>query len=74
MQSSNSIAFSQHLTCGVVREGVIAENFPQISANFPQNFRTLSWRNETHFFANFAEFFPQNFRKLSAKPPSLTTP
>ena len=43
--------FHQQLTYGVVREGVIAEKFPEnfreISANFPQNFRTLSWRNET---------------------------
>ena len=41
-------------------------NFREISANFPQNFRTLSWRNKTHFFANFREFsaeFPQTFRK-----------
>ena len=48
-------------------------NFREISANFPQNFRSLSWRNKTHFFAISANF-PQNFRKLSAKTPSLTTP
>ena len=32
----------QQFTYGVVREGVIAENFPLISAKFPQNFRKLS--------------------------------
>ena len=36
--------------------------FREISANFPQNFRTLSWRNKTHFLQFSAEF-PQNFRK-----------
>ena len=44
----------------------ISANFRESSANFPQNFRTLSWRNKTHFFANFREFsaeFPQTFRK-----------
>ena len=33
---------SQQLTYGVIREGVIAENFPQISAKFPQTFRRIS--------------------------------
>ena len=44
----------------------ISANFREISANFPQNFRTLSWRNKTHFFVNFRKFsaeFPQTFRK-----------
>ena len=64
---------NQQLTYGVVREGVIAENFPQFSAKFPQTFhrisapfRSLSWRNKTRFFANFRKFsadFPQTFRK-----------
>ena len=36
------LAQSQQFTYGLVREGVIAENFPQISANFPQNFLTQS--------------------------------
>ena len=35
-------SMDQQFTYGVVREGVIAENFPQISAKFPRNFRTLS--------------------------------
>ena len=41
-------------------------HFCEISANFPQNFRTLSWRNKTYFSANFREIsteFPQTFRK-----------
>ena len=38
----------------------------KISAKFPRNFRTLSWRNKTYFSANFRECsaeFPQTFRK-----------
>ena len=41
-------------------------NFHEISANFPQNFLTLSWCNKTYFPRNFREFsaeFPQTFRK-----------
>ena len=56
----------QQFAYGVVREGVIAEKFPQISAKFLQNFCTLSWRNSTYVFANFRDFsaeFPQTFRK-----------
>ena len=59
----------QQFTYGVVREGVIAENIPQISAKFLQTFRRITAPfpgNETHFFANFRDFL-QNFRKLSAK-------
>ena len=67
---------TQQFTFGVVREGVIAEkcsaNFGEISANFPQDLRALSWRNKTYFL--FSANFLQNFRKLSAKTPSLTTP
>ena len=47
LQCIQATAIAQQFTYGVVREGVIAENFPQISAKFPQNFRTLSWRNKT---------------------------
>ena len=38
----------------------------KIFRKFPRNFRTLSWRNKTHFCAHFREFsaeFPQTFRK-----------
>ena len=41
-------------------------NFHEIYANFPQNFRTLSWRTKTRFFPKFRELsaeFPQTFRK-----------
>ena len=44
----------------------VSANCCKISAPFPQNFRTLSWRNKTYFFANFREFsaeFPQTFRE-----------
>ena len=67
----------QQFTYGVVREGVIAENFPQISAKFPQTFRRISAPFPGAIERSFRELcaeFPQNFRKLSAKTPSLTTP
>ena len=63
-------AVGQQLTCGVVREGVIAENFPrnfrEISAPFPGAIKRISLQISANFL--------QNFRKLSAKKPSLTTP
>ena len=37
---------TQQFTYGVVREGVIAEDFPQISAKFPQNFRKNPFAND----------------------------
>ena len=67
----------QQLTYGVVREGVIAENFPQISAKFPQTFRRISapFPGAIKLISlQISANFPQNFRKLSAKTPSLTTP
>ena len=42
--------YSQQFTYGVVREGVIAEMYPQISALFPQNFRTQE--SSEHGFMN----------------------
>ena len=53
----------EQFTYGVVREGVIAENFLRISANFPQNFCTLSWHNKKTFSAKFTQNFPQTFHK-----------
>ena len=55
-------ASPQQFTYGVVQEGVIAENVPQISAKFAQTFRTLSWRNKTNFLRTFRRIsanFPQ---------------
>ena len=63
VESSTLIAVNQQLTYGVIREGVIAENFPRnfrkLSAEFPHPFLA-------QYFANFREFsaeFPQTFRK-----------
>ena len=36
-----SVLLFQQFTYGVVREGVIAENIPQLFAKIPQTFRTL---------------------------------
>ena len=50
----------QQFTYGVVWEGVIAEDFTQISAKFPQTYRRISAPfKQNEFSANF----PQNFRK-----------
>ena len=46
---------------------VMAAKNSQISAKFPQNFRSLFWRNNTHFL-QISATFPQNFRKLHKKP------
>ena len=67
----------QQLTYGVVREGVIAENFRQISAKFPQTFRRISapFPGAIKLISlQISANFPQNFCKLSAKTSSLTTP
>ena len=53
-------------TSGVVGEGVIAENIPQISAKFPQTFRRISAPFPGGIKRSFRELsaeFPQNFRK-----------
>ena len=51
-------------TYGVVREGVIAENFPQS----PRNFRKLS-AEFPHPFLTQWNVFLANFRKISAEFP-----
>ena len=63
----------RQFTYGVVREGVIAENFPQISAKFPQTFRRISapvpdavkriLYKFPRIFRRFSAEFPQTFRK-----------
>ena len=62
----------QQFTYGVVREGVIAENFPQISAKCPQTFRRISAAFPGAIKRSFRELsaeFPQNFRRISANFP-----
>ena len=50
---------------GVVREGVIAENFPQISVKFPQTFRRIS----APFPGAIKRSCPRTFRRISANFP-----
>ena len=57
----SSKQISQHYTYGIVREGVIAENFPQISVKFPQTFRRIS--------APFPGAIKRIVRELSAEFP-----
>ena len=60
------MGFSQQFTYGVVREGVTAENFPQISAKFPQTFRRISapFPGAIKCISlQISANFPQNFRK-----------
>ena len=45
--------YSQQFTYGAVREGIIAENLPQISAEFPDTIKRI--------------FYCANFRDLSAE-------
>ena len=56
----------QQFTYGVVREGVIAENFPRVSAKFPQTFRRISAPFPGAIRRSVRELsaeFPQTFRK-----------
>ena len=48
-------------------------NFCDNSANIPQNFHTLSGRNQNSFLQISASF-PQNFRTLSGKKPFANDP
>ena len=63
-----TISKFQQFVYGVVREGVIAEHFPQISAKYPETFRRISasFLDAIKFF-----FFPSFLfsRKLSAEYP-----
>ena len=62
-------AVYQQLTCGVVREGVIAENSLQISAKFLRTFRIISApfpdaiKRILCKFPRISAEFPQTFRK-----------
>ena len=65
---SFSMPYNEQFTYGVVREGVIAENFPQISAKLPQTFRRLSAPFPYAINFLFCKF-PRTFRRISANFP-----
>ena len=52
---------------GSFGKGPLQKIFREFSAKFPQNFRTLSWRNKTYFFK-----FPRTFRRISDFPQKKT--
>ena len=53
-------ALSQQFTCGVVREGLIAEHFPRISAEFRNPFLTRIFLKCPQNSAEFPQTFRQN--------------
>ena len=66
LKSEAIVKLYQQYTYGVVREGVIAEIFPQISVKFPQTFRRISAPFPgaiKRIFRELSAEFPQTFRK-----------